>query len=136
MSKYIFGGFGKCLYSIQKFQSDAERKLAVILERDATKWFKPAKGQFQIYYKSGADTPEYQPDFVAETNDQIYMLEPKAANEMTDAEVLAKRDVAIAWCKRASEHARSYGGKAWVYLLIPHDVIAENMTLEGLAKRH
>jgi type III restriction enzyme len=136
MSKYIFGGFSKCLYSVQKFQSDAERKLAVILERDAAKWFKPAKGQFQIYYKSGTDNPEYQPDFVAETNDRIYMLEPKAANEMTDSAVLAKRDVAIAWCKRASEHARSYGGKTWVYLLIPHDVIAENMTLKGLAQRH
>jgi hypothetical protein len=136
MSKYIFGGFSKCLYLVQKFQSEAERKLAVILERDATKWFKPAKGQFQIYYKSGTDSPEYQPDFVAETDDRIYMLEPKAANEMTDAEVLAKRDAAIAWCKRASVHARSYRGKEWVYLLIPHDVIAENMTLEGLAKRH
>jgi type III restriction enzyme len=136
MSKYLFGGFARCLYPVQKFQSDAERKLSVILEREALKWFKPAKGQFQIYYKSGADTPEYQPDFVAETNDRIFMLEPKAANEMEDADVLAKRDVATTWCKQASEHARGYGGKAWTYLLIPHDVIADNMTLEGLAKRH
>ncbi len=82
MAKYLFGGFAKCLYAVQKFQSDAERKLALILEREATKWFKPAKGQFQIYYKSGADHPEYQPDFVAETADVIYMLEPKARNEL------------------------------------------------------
>jgi type III restriction enzyme len=136
MSKYLFGGFARCLYPVQKFQSDAERKLAGILEREALKWFKPAKGQFQIYYKSGADTPEYQPDFVAETNGRIFMLEPKASNQMTDPDVLAKRDVAMTWCKQASDHARGHGGKPWTYVLIPHDAIAENMTLEGLAKRH
>jgi type III restriction enzyme len=112
MSKYLFNGFRRCLYPVQKFQSDAERKLAVILEREALKWFKPAKGQFQIYYKSGADTPEYQPDFVAETKDRIFMLEPKASNQMTDPEVLAKRDVAITWCKQASDHARGHRLKA------------------------
>ncbi|MCG8270199.1 DEAD/DEAH box helicase family protein [Aquamicrobium sp. NLF2-7] len=136
MSKYLFGGFSRCLYPVQKFQSDSERKLAVILEREALKWFKPAKGQFQIYYKWGADNPEYQPDFVAETGDRIFMLEPKASNQMTDGEVLAKKEVAVRWCQQASAHARSYGGKPWTYVLIPHDAIAENMTLEGLANQY
>jgi type III restriction enzyme len=136
MSKYLFGGFNRCLYPSQKFQSDSERKLAVILEREALKWFKPAKGQFQIYYKWGADNPEYQPDFVAETGDRIFMLEPKASNQMTDGEVLAKKEVAVRWCQQASAHARSYGGKPWTYVLIPHDAIAENMTLEGLANQY
>lgn len=118
---------------MQKFQSDAERKLSVILERESSKWFKPAKGQFQLYYKSGADHLEYQPDFVAETDSKIYMLEPKAKNEMTAAEVVAKKDVAVKWCKQASDHAKTYKGKPWKYLLIPHDAIAENITLEWLA---
>ncbi len=133
MAKYLFEGFTRCLYSEEKFASDAERKLAVILERDAIKWFKPAKGQFQIYYRQGADNPEYQPDFVAEAKDTIYMLEPKMKSEMTDAIVLAKRDVAVAWCKRATDYAEKHGGKPWEYALIPHDAIAENMTLKGLA---
>lgn len=51
MAKYVFGGFVRCLYPVQKFDSNAERRLAVILERDAIKWFKPAKGQFQIFYR-------------------------------------------------------------------------------------
>ncbi len=134
MAKYLFGGFKRCLYPVQKFQSDTERKLAVILEREALKWFKPAKGQFQIVYKFGADNPEYQPDFVAETGDVIYMLEPKAKNELADPDVVAKKDAAVKWCKQASDHAATYKGKPWKYLLIPHDAIAENMTLEGLAK--
>jgi type III restriction enzyme len=135
MAKYLFGGFKKCLYPVQKFQSDSERKLAVILEREALKWFKPAKGQFQIVYKFGADNPEYQPDFVAETDSVIYMLEPKAKNEMADADVVAKKDTAMKWCKHASDYAAAYKGKPWEYLLIPHDAIAENITLDWLASR-
>lgn len=133
MARYLFGGFARCLYAVQKFQSDSERKLAVILEREAVKWFKPAKGQFQLFYKSASDHLEYQPDFVAETDDVIYMLEPKARNEMDAVEVLAKRDVAEQWCQHATTHAESYGGKPWVYVLIPHDIIFENMTLVSLA---
>jgi type III restriction enzyme len=135
MSRYLFTGFSRCLYSEEKFQSDTERKLSVILEREAQRWFKPTKGQFQIFYKWGAEHPEYQPDFVAETEDTIYMLEPKAKNEMEDPQVLAKKDVAVMWCKNASDYATTYGGKSWEYLLIPHDAIAENMSLKGLADR-
>ena len=131
MSKYVFGGFTRCLYPVQKFDSEAERILAVILERDATKWFKPAKGQFQIYY--GADHLEYQPDFVAEIDAAIYMLEPKASNQMSDVIVLAKRDAAIQWCRNASDYAVANGGKVWRYVLIPHTSIAINMTLDGLS---
>jgi type III restriction enzyme len=133
MAKYLFGGFQRCLYPVQKFDSDSERKLAVILEREAIKWLKPAKGQFQIYYKSEADQLEYQPDFVAEFSNEIYMIEPKARNMLDDKEVLAKKDAAVQWCQHASSHAMTYAGKPWRYLLIPHDVIAENMTVAGLA---
>lgn len=135
MARYLFTGFSRCLYSEEKFQSDSERMLAVILERESQRWFKPKRGQFQIYYKWGADHPEYQPDFVAETDDTVYMMEPKMKSEMGDAQVLAKKDVAVKWCQHASEHAASYGGKPWKYLLIPHDAIAENMTIKGLADR-
>lgn len=133
MARYRFAGFKRCLYRVQKFHSDAERKLAVILEREALKWFKPAKGQFQLFYKSGAEQLEYQPDFVAETSDLIYMLEPKARSQLDDADVLAKKAAAVQWCQHASDHAASYQGKPWHYALIPHDVISENMTIRALA---
>ena len=133
MAKYLFGGFRKCLYPVQKFDSDAERKLAAILERDALKWFKPARGQFQMVYLLNGNQQEYQPDFVAETANAIYMLEPKASNQLDDAAVQEKRKVAVAWCARATEYNAGNGGKPWRYALIPHDAIAENMTLAGLA---
>lgn len=136
MARYLFGGFSKCLSTITKFHSDSERKLAVILERESLKWLRPAKGQFQMFYRSGNDHLEYQPDFVAETADRILMLEPKMATQMQDEDVLAKKDVAIQWCGWASQHAQSYGGKPWQYVLIPHDAIAENMTLDFLLKQY
>jgi type III restriction enzyme len=136
MARYLFGGFSKCLSTLTKFHSDSERKLAIILERESLKWLRPAKGQFQMFYRSGNDHLEYQPDFVAEMNDRILMLEPKMATQMEDKDVLAKKDVAVQWCAWASEHAQSYGGKPWQYVLIPHDSIAENMTLEFLLKQY
>lgn len=135
MSKYLFTGFLKCLYKEQKFQAEAERILAIILEKEAIKWFKPAKGQFQLYYKWHGNYSEYQPDFVAETAEMIYMLEPKAQNEINDPQVLAKKNVAIQWCKNASDYMLTHGGKPWQYVLIPHDVIAQNVTIKGLADR-
>lgn len=133
ISKYLFNGFSRCLYSMQKFDSDSERKMAVILDRDTIKWFKPAKGQFQLFYKGGHDQHEYLPDFIAETATTIFMIEIKARKDLEDTVVLAKKEAATTWCSHASDHARTYNGKPWRYLLIPHDEIAENNTLDGLA---
>ncbi|HJY83669.1 MAG TPA: type III restriction endonuclease subunit R, partial [Candidatus Binatia bacterium] len=135
ITQMVFGGFKHCLYSTQKFQSDTERRLAIILDRNTLKWFRPTRGQFQIFYKSGVDHLEYQPDFVAETVDCIYMLEAKARNDMDDAEIQAKKDAAVQWCRHATHHAVSNDGKPWKYLLIPHDAIAENMTIAGLVSQ-
>lgn len=121
----LFGGFKKCLYPLQKFDSDTERRFAVILERDAVKWFKPAKGQFQIYYKLGAEQPEYVPDFVVEMDAYVLMVEIKKRDDLQAAEVLAKAAAAARWCQYASDHAVSVGGKPWKYLLVPHDEIDE-----------
>jgi type III restriction enzyme len=138
IGQLVFGGFSRCLYALQKFQSDTERKFAVILEKESDssilKWFKPAKGQFQIFYKFENENPEYQPDFVVETTDHIYMCETKARNEMKAVEVLAKKEAALKWCGHATDHAKTYNGKPWKYVLIPHDIIAENMTLAGLVE--
>ena len=134
IKRYVFAGFSKCLYDFQKFDVDTERRFAVILEDDGDvlKWFKPARNQFQIYYNKDA---AYEPDFVVETKKQLFLCEPKRADQMQSAEVVAKKAAASEWCKHASQHAKEHGGKKWSYLLIPHDAITGNMTLEGLASR-
>jgi len=131
IKQMLFGGFLRCLYPLQKFDSDTERRFAVILERDASKWFKPAKGQFQIFYKLGTEQPEYIPDFVAETDSTIFMVETKAHVDMETPEVRAKAKAAAQWCQQASSYAANVGGKPWKYLLIPHDVVNEARQLTG-----
>ncbi|MBZ0158878.1 MAG: DEAD/DEAH box helicase family protein [bacterium] len=130
--KMLFGRFKKCLYRVQKFDSDSERRFAVVLENDpeVLKWFKPAKGDFQIHY---ANDTSYEPDFVVETKQEKLLCEPKSAAEMEDREVLAKAKAAAEWCGHATKHEGENGGKPWTYLLIPHDVITDNKTLKGLA---
>lgn len=137
--KMLFGGFARCLYSVQKFGSDSERRFAVVLENDkenVRKWFKPssedARRLFQIYYRIGTEEKHYEPDFVVETTTHKYLCEVKAENEMNDPTVLAKAEKAAEWC----EHASGVSDKPWCYLLIPHDAIDESKTLTGLAAKY
>ncbi|SEQ48129.1 DEAD/DEAH box helicase family protein [Nitrosomonas ureae] len=134
IKQMLFGGFSRCLYPLQKFDSDTERRFSVILERDALKWFKPAKGQFQIYYKLGTEQPEYIPDFVVETDTTIYMVETKARTDVNTQEVQAKASSAARWCKHASDYAAAIGTKTWKYLLVPHDEITESKRLNDFLR--
>ncbi|MEO8467873.1 MAG: type III restriction endonuclease subunit R, partial [Gammaproteobacteria bacterium] len=131
----VYGGFRKCAYTYQKFHSDTERVLAQIVERDALLWFRPVGGQFNIYYRRGADQPEYIPDFVASTDDINLLIETKKVADMEAEEVLAKARAAMIWCAHASDYARQHGQKQWRYLLIPHDAVASSATLKAFAER-
>ncbi|MBI3269037.1 MAG: hypothetical protein HYZ53_08440 [Planctomycetes bacterium] len=130
--KLLFAGFRKCLYDKQRFDSDPERRFAVVVEDDADvlKWFKPARGDFHIHC---AGERTYEPDFVVESKDAKYLCEPKDAAELRSKEVVSKADAAATWCKHATAHERKHGGKAWSYLLIPDTAIAAGKTLRGLA---
>lgn len=135
IAQYVYGGFAKCAYPIQKFHSDTERVLAGILERDARLWLRPVAGQFNIYYRAGVNQPEYLPDFAATTADLNLIIETKAAKDMEIPEVKAKANAAVVWCKNASTYSTQNGGKPWKYLLVPHDAVASNATLGVLVNR-
>jgi type III restriction enzyme len=130
-----FGGFRKCLYASQKFDSDSERRLSVVLEQDDSvlKWFKPVNDRdIRIHLKDGST---YRPDFVVETKTAKFLCEPKMRKELDNQDVKDKAQAAVTYCKHATEQAQQGDGKKWRYLLIPHDAITANMTLEGLASR-
>ncbi|MGN7479769.1 DEAD/DEAH box helicase family protein [Solibacillus silvestris] len=131
----IFSGFSKCLYRVQKFDSDSERKFAVICENDPKilKWFKPSVGQLKIYYGRGET---YYPDFVIETDEMKLICEIKAENELQDEVVIEKAKAVTAWCEHASKHELEHEGKKWGYLLIPHTNLSENMSIDGLNSRY
>ena len=50
IKRFIFAGFSKGCYPQAKFDSDTERQMAMLLERDATVelWMKPGPNQFRI----------------------------------------------------------------------------------------
>lgn len=131
IKRHVFAGFKKCCYSLQKFDSDPERRFAVMVDADPSveKWLKPGRAQFQIEYRSGQ---AYEPDFVIETHGQMLIGEVKARNELDDPVVKAKAQAATKWCKAASLHAANSGGKPWRYALIADDRIIGSASLEGL----
>ncbi len=131
---HLFHGFNKCCYPLQQFDSDPERRLAVLLETDyqVEKWLKPARGQFQIEYQHGN---QYEPDFVIETGDRMLIGEVKNHDELDNSIVEAKQKAAIRWCWAASQTTQTSTAKPWVYLLIPDDLITGAATMAGLSAR-
>jgi type III restriction enzyme len=134
----LFTGFACCLFTRVKFDSDTERRFAVLLEDtvDVEKWLKPGPGRFQIYYRYGRGEQAYEPDFIVETHTEKLMCEIKSAAEMDDPVVDAKAKAAVVWCERATEHEKANGGKPWRYALIPHDAVTATATLNTLFSAH
>jgi type III restriction enzyme len=136
IKRYIFTGFAKGCYPQAKFDSDTERQMAVLLERDASVelWMKPGPSQFKIYDSEGH---AYQPDFVVETQTEKLILETKRASDIGDADVQRKAIAAKLWCHVATEHhAKALGEKPWRYALIPDGAVQPNATLAGLMSAH
>lgn len=133
---YLFTGFEKTAHQNYKFANRTEQTFGYILEEDkgVLKWMRPALYQFSIYWNNNSQT--YQPDFIAETDDCIYMIETKAANEIDDPDVQAKAVKAVLYCKYATEFTKANGGKQWKYALIPHDKVAKNNSFKGIVLPH
>lgn len=121
----LFTGIEKGVFSKAVFDSEQEHILAQILEydKDVLKWLRPSKDEFNIYYNHGK---RYEPDFVIETKDIVYLTEVKSTKELTDADVIAKKNRGIQFCKTVSEWAKANNFKEWKYLFIPHDKLKDN----------
>jgi type III restriction enzyme len=136
IKRYVFKGFKKGCYPFTKFDSDPERRLALLLDEEPSvlKWMKPAPHQFRI---EDADGHPYQPDFVVETETERLILEPKRRDMVDDPDVQRKARAAILWCHIATEHhAKALGEKPWRYALLPDDQIQASATLAGLIAAH
>lgn len=121
----VFKGGNKWLTEYYKFDSGSEKDFAISLENDphVIHWLRTTKDQFELQYKYGGLTHDYEPDFVVETEDMCYLVEVKRSSELNDPQVIAKRDRGVKYCKLASQWCIANGHKPWKYLLIPHDKI-------------
>lgn len=133
--KYVFRGFEKACHFEYKFDSKAEQDLAFVLENDATviKWLRPAPNQFRIYWDN--NSKRYEPDFIVETDDTIFMIEVKRADQTEEDSVMKKRVAAERYCKYASEYTTKNEGKAWKYLILPHNEISRTVSMSYLISR-
>jgi len=131
---FVFIGGKKSPFDRHKFDSDPERRFACLLDSDDEEsviaWLKPALGQFQIEYSNGK---AYNPDFVVETNDELFIVEVKADNELEAPDVVSKAAAATAWVTNANSLLSKLGKKTWRYLLVPASRVTESSTFSGLS---
>ena len=132
LRKFIFTGYLKSYYTEYKFDSKTEHDFSFVLENDkkVLRWLRPAKEQFSIYWSNGSK--RYEPDFIVETEDCIYMIETKAANEVTNEEVQMKKQAAEEYCHHASEYTAENNGKPWKYILLAHDKVERTSSFDYL----
>ncbi|WP_291156360.1 DEAD/DEAH box helicase [Gemmatimonas sp. UBA7669] len=130
-----FGYMARCLFPEVQFDSDGERRFAVLLEDSAdraTRWFRPGKADIRIYWSADR---QYLPDFIVETSANRLIVEIKDPEQIVDTEVQAKARAAVEWCQHANAHAAVHGGKPWRYLLIPDEAVLHSATINGLVAR-
>ena len=136
LRKFIFTGYLKSYYTEYKFDSKTEHDFSFVLENDkkVLRWLRPAREQFSIYWSNGSK--RYEPDFIVETANAIYMVETKAAVNVSTEEVQQKKTAAEEYCRHASEFTAENGGKPWKYVLLPHDSVDRTASFEYLIATH
>lgn len=132
IKQYLFDGFKKSYYSENSFDSDDERRLAVILEedKDVIRFIKPPLNQMGLFYRAAK---QYNPDFLIETDDKKFMIEVKASNQTDNEEVMEKAKAGIKWCECATKVDAD--NKPWEYRMIPGEEIKIGNTFKYTAGR-
>ena len=132
--KLLFNGFKKALHPMYKFDSAPEKRFAIVCEqnREVLKWLRPAPKQFNLYY---GNSQRYEPDFVVETKNAMYLVEIKGEDKLNDETNLLKKQRAVKYCEVASVYCSAHNLKEWEYLYIPSQQVQTNTSFTMLAQR-
>ena len=130
----LFDGIKRGVFNTAKFDSLPELVLDRVLDNDTDvqNWLRPAPREFNITYNRGR---HYEPDFVVETDDVIYLVEVKGEDKLNDPDVIAKKKRGVQYCEVASRWGKANGYKEWQYLFIPSQKIMPNSSFMQLAKQ-
>ena len=131
----LFCDIKRGVFENTKFDSYPELLLGRILEtekEDVENWLRPSPREFNITYNHGHI---YEPDFVVETKNTIYLVEVKQEDRINDPDVIAKKKRGIQYCEVASRWGKANGYKEWKYLFIPSKQIMPNSSFVQLVKR-
>lgn len=132
--KVLFTGFKKALHPIYKFDSAPERRFSIVCETDpeVQKWLRPAPKQFNLFYDGNR---RYEPDFVVETSDTMYLVEIKGEDRLNDEDNLHKKQRAVRYCQVANVYCEGNGLKTWKYLYIPSQQVQTTSSFNMLVQR-
>ena len=64
------------------------------------------------------------------------MVETKKESDIESPDVQEKSLVALQYCKYATDFTTQNDGKAWKYVLIPHNAVQMNMSFEHLVNMY
>ena len=131
----LFTDIKKGVFSEVKLDSEeGELSFARIVERDedVLNWLRPSPKEFNITYNHGKN---YEPDFVVETDDTIYLVEGKAEKDLNNPDVIAKKKRGILYCETVTHWSEANGYKPWRYLFIPANQIFPNSTFKMIVKK-
>ena len=129
VTKKVFSGFKKTYHNIYKFDSSTEKDFSIILENSSSviKWLRPAPNQFNIYWNK---ENKYEPDFVVETKNDIYLIEIKATNQVEQEEVQLKKVAAEEYCDIVNDYGKTHDLKKWHYLIIEDIDVKTNYSFD------
>lgn len=132
--KLLYNGFRKALHPMYKFDSAPEKRFAIVCEQspEVLKWLRPAPKQFNLYY---GNSQRYEPDFVVETENTMYLVEIKGEDKLNDETNLLKKQRAVRYCEVASVYCSAHNLKEWKYLYIPSQQVQTNTSFAMLAQR-
>lgn len=131
----LFTGIKKGVFSEVKLDSaEGELSFARIIKRDedVLNWLCPSPREFNITYIHGKN---YEPDFVVETVDTIYLVEVKAERAVNVPDVIAKKKRGILCCENVTHLSETNGYKPWKYLFIPVNQAYPNLIFKMIAKK-
>ena len=64
------------------------------------------------------------------------MVETKRNDDVETEQVQSKAKAALNYCINATEYNQQINGKPWKYILIPHDAVKLNMSLQYLFNQY
>ena len=131
----LFTDCKKSVFAEVKFDSGSELKLARIMDsdKDIIQWLRPSEKEFDLRYSLNGEEHNYAPDFIADTEKIIYMIEVKGEDRKNNPDVPEKEKAGINFCELASRWGIDNGFKEWRYLFIPDGKIKSNFSFNYIA---
>jgi type III restriction enzyme len=112
-----YSGWERSGYPIEWFHSSPELNLANLLDdaNDVTTWLRLQVGELPILWADAKR--QYNADFIViDTGGDQWVVEVKADNQMSNEEVLAKREAAKRWVNAVNDSGQVHD--TWHYLLV------------------